>query len=160
MTTKPRLTLAIMLALPFGANATGPAPFDWDSDDDPVVATTTAPYATVTPEAHADEHIASTKYVIGAYNDLIAGMNRIDEEKQNTLIHRTNNGDDAMMSSLVRTHVNDVSDHSELVSGLAVKNAIDSVDSKIDNKRVEIYTTWENDSAKTQVAFVNAPAAQ
>ena len=45
-----------------------------------------------------------------------------------------------------------------------LNNRIDTVQTSmqtaLNNKRVEIYTTWNNDNAKTQVAFVNAPAQQ
>ena len=44
--------------------------------------------------------------------------------------------------------------------GIGLNARIDTVQSSINNKRVEIYTTWNNDNAKTQVAFVNAPAQQ
>ena len=48
-------------------------------------------------------------------------------------------------------------------AGQYLKDEIDTVESSasdmqtaLNNKRVEIYTTWENDNAKQQVAFVNA----
>ncbi len=40
--------------------------------------------------------------------------------------------------------------------GTVFNNKIDTVQSSINNKRVEIYTTWNNDNAKQQVAFVTA----
>ncbi len=163
MKTKTILTMAIIAALPFTAianNRIGPAPFDWDSDDDPVVATSEAYYAIEVPTVADQSHIATTAYVKGAYNDLIAGMNRMGEDKQSQLFYRDANDENVGVFSEVYKTIGDVTNHSELVSGLAVKNAIDSVDNKIDNKRVEIYTTWDNDNAKTQVAFVNAPAQQ
>ena len=83
MNTKQIISLAIIATLPCAANATGPA---HDSGNSPVVATASAPYQTVTPEAHADEHIASTKYVIGAYNDAIAAVNKVNDDKQGQLV--------------------------------------------------------------------------
>ena len=275
-TTKPLLTLAIMLALPITANATGPA---HDSGNSPVVATASAPYQTVTPDAHADEHIASTKYVIGAYNDAIAAVNKVNADKQGKLMNMestpqpiSNNvissgvlggagsvlptaspdeyayivaemendlGDldetlptTGLVMDLVRGagtsldaeldakqdnlyYFNNDSTHymsnhvifsdettglgSDLPSmtnqnfinyvmnetgfdpnhektpddilisagavfkllrdmGVQLKSDTDSVGTQLSNKRVEIYTTWENDNAKTQVAFVNASA--
>ncbi len=48
--------------------------------------------------------------------------------------------------------------------GSILNNKIDTVETSmqtaLNNKRVEIYTTWDNDNAKTQVAFVNTPAQQ
>ena len=37
-----------------------------------------------------------------------------------------------------------------------VQSSVSDVQTALNNKRVEIYTTWENDNAKQQVAFVNA----
>jgi hypothetical protein len=37
-----------------------------------------------------------------------------------------------------------------------VQSSVSGVQTALNNKRVEIYTTWENDNAKQQVAFVNA----
>lgn len=41
-------------------------------------------------------------------------------------------------------------------AGEALQANIDTVQTALNNKRVEIYTTWNNDNAKQQVAFVNA----
>ena len=37
-----------------------------------------------------------------------------------------------------------------------IDSSVSGVQTALNNKRVEIYTTWENDNAKQQVAFVNA----
>ena len=73
------LSIAIIAALPFNANATGPAQYSGNS---PVMASTTGPYQTATIGEHDDEHIATTAYVKGAYNDTIAAVNKVDSEKQ------------------------------------------------------------------------------
>ena len=73
------LSIAIIVALPFAANATGPAQYSGNS---PVMASTTGPYQTATIGEHDDEHIATTAYVKGAYNDTIAAVNKVDSDKQ------------------------------------------------------------------------------
>ena len=80
---KTILTIAIIAPFPFGGvYATGPAAYSGNS---PTLASMSAPYQIVTPGEHDDEHIASTKYVIGAYNDAIAAVNKVDDEKQGKL---------------------------------------------------------------------------
>ena len=84
-TKQTLLSIAIIAALPFNANATGPAYYSGNS---PVMASTTGPYQTATIGEHDDEHIATTAYVKGAYNDTIAAVNRLrgdTSEKQDQL---------------------------------------------------------------------------
>lgn len=73
---------AIIAALPFGAMA------DWISVDTPaqvpegddiVEASTNGPYVTVSIDNDDEEHIATTAYVKGAYNDTIAAINAIQD---------------------------------------------------------------------------------
>ena len=192
-TTRTLISLAIILALPFSANATGPA---HDSGNSPVVATASAPYQTVTPDAHADEHIASTAYVIGAYNDAIAAVNKVDSDKQDKLMNTestpqpiSNNvisGGDVVtafklyvaapefmyalpeISSDLNINFNDslmtagatveVINAGLLQIDSAIDSALDYMADDLFNKRVEIYTTWDDDTEKTQVAFVDASA--
>ena len=148
---KTLISIAIIAALPMTANATGPA---HDSGNSPVVATASAPYQTVTPEAHADEHIASTKYVIGAYNDAIAAVNKVADNmdgKQDRLVSMDDNSiqidtevvgradiiDDMMSGNVTNTY---------LVSEAALVRGIRS-------QRAEVYTDWDDDTAKIDVAF-------
>ena len=167
-TTKP-LIFAIVALLPFGAFATGPA---HDSGNSPVVATASAPYQTVTPEAHADEHIASTKYVIGAYNDAIAAVNKVNADKQEKLV---NDNDDPILPDVIN-------DGGAFLSGRVSDVMTDNVDSNyyhgfdvnrtlltaeeivlgiadvVQSQRVKIYTTWEDDSdnATSEVSLLTA----
>ena len=156
--------LAIMTTLPFGANATGPA---HDSGNSPVVATASAPYQTVTPEAHADEHIASTKYVIGAYNDAIAAVNKVDSEKQAKLA----SDDGVVISSEVLGSASTPSLYENFLFGDAnlQNEVIGIVNDKLVTarglfglmsvfetlKQIPVYTTWDDDTAKTPVALSN-----
>lgn len=176
-TTKPLLTLAIMLALPFGAMAE-----DWSAGTftyHPVqtpesvhyngttnITNFDAPYAVMNIDTSDSEHIASTAYVKGAYNDAIAAMNRIDYYKlDKATLHNTDVDDDltgfvgtdTMLEALAS--VDDLSEDDwyeyelKLVSLAGVLKGINS-------KRVEIYTTWDDDTAKQQVAFVSASGQQ
>ena len=77
---KKILSLAIIAALPFAANAANttieidtPVP----ADEEAMVAGNIGPYQTAEIGEHDGEHIASTAYVKGAYNDAIAAINRI-----------------------------------------------------------------------------------
>ncbi len=115
------------------------------------------PYATIEPTTADETHIATTAYVKGAYNDTIIGINDLFFTKQASLYDYDDDADEEVaVESYLVTSVNDVSRLGQLVSGMAVKNAIADVNTTISNKRVEIYTTWDDDTAKQQVAFVNA----
>ena len=155
---KTLLSIAIIVALPITANATGPA---HDSGNSPVVATAIAPYQTVTPGAHEDEHIASTAYVIGAYNDAIAAVNRVNDDKQNKLFYDdiedgqgySNQfmvGSAEFLEALAEGDTENL-DVSNLVTEKAVATGILS-------QRVMVYTTWEDDTANgtTQVPLTTA----
>ena len=155
---KSLLLMAVIAALPITANATGPA---HDSGNSPVVATASAPYQTVTPEAHADEHIASTKYVIGAYNDAIAAVNKVDSEKQGKLV-TTNNlalSSTVFDQSAFEDILYDIGSgvrgwdsvfpdfqDNQLVTARAVAGGVESyVFGYMESHPIEIYTTWDDD---------------
>ena len=153
MTTKP-LLLAVMLALPITANAA----YTYNKVNTPaqvanngtVTMAPNGPYQTITPGEHDDEHIASTKYVIGAYNDTIAAINNLDRIKQQQLLtyddgdtYLTVNdeimsGDGLTVSLADGPDVEDIGNY--LVSAYAVAKGIKS-------QHVTIYTTWEDDTA-------------
>ena len=172
MNTKQIISLAILAALPCAANATGPAAYTGNS---PVVATASAPYQTVTPGNDDDKHIASTKYVIGAYNDAIAAVNKV----AGNVTTLTNNMNDKQ-DKLLLTDGSDIDEgvyghervEDEFVGimfaypefGVEVLSAMSSDDHLItmggvtqaaaiilEREGVEIYTTWEDDSATTGV---------
>ena len=157
--------MAVIAALPITAMAdytysdvNSPTPV---ANNGTAVVGPSGPYVTVTIQDDDDGHIASTAYVKGAYNDTIAAINRqsrVLSNKQGRFI--VDNPEDPDVAQDILTDLDDVLSPNELVTGMAVKNAVNAVDTKIDNKRVEVYTTWEDDSEKTQVAFVNAPAQQ
>ena len=225
------LSIAIIAALPFMANAaqttvTSQTPAAVGANGTVNMAAASGPYQTATIGEHDDEHIATTAYVKGAYNDSIRAVNKLDSDKQDTLYnsntnapisatvmgadnllpiaddvvrHSVNSGghiseltslknagfdaqlatvagvvegmnmavsyvqdsineakqdklntfiDDEYvdMDSFVVQNLND-GDEYGLASAAAIKDAIDVVDTKIDNKRVKIYTTWGNDTA-------------
>ena len=169
-TTRTLISLAIISALPFSANATGPA---HDSGNSPVVATASAPYQTVTPDAHADEHIASTAYVIGAYNDAIAAVNKVDKDiadyvsslgtpqqqvtNQAAAVHMGTVAFDKGNIVTIMSSLNELADEDwEFFEETFVSAA--GVVGGIASQRAEVWTTWDNDNAKTQVPFVTASA--
>lgn len=103
------------------------------------------PYATVVPTPADETHIATTAYVKGAYNDTIAAIN----SKQTMLVNA--NGDPInhaldgvgdMLGMLAERDMDYAAGDAEnfLVSSGAVAMGILS-------QRVEIYTTWDDDTA-------------
>ena len=176
MNTKKLLSIAILAILPFGANAA----YTYNDVNRPALVAnngtviyTTVPgvYATADIENADSEHIASTAYVKGAYNDTIAAINRIEmqlEQRQGLLADSNGNAviDMYDLATLEDDLVN-LMDESEqpdqhLVSfnGIVwlVNQAKDEVNNNISDKRVTIYTTWEDDSANatTQVELSTA----
>ena len=171
-TTKP-LLFAIIALLPFGANAEdwSGGRFTYHSVQTPEsvhnngttnITIFDPPYAVMNIDTSDSEHIASTAYVKGAYNDAIAAMNRIDYYKLDKGTLRNTDADDdptgvvgtdTMLEALAS--VNDLSEDDwyeyelKLVSLAGVLNGINA-------KRVEVYTNWDDDTDKTEVAFVTA----
>ncbi len=139
-------------------------------------AATSGPYTTIEPTVDDQTHIATTAYVKGAYNDAIAAVNKVDSDKQNQLYGYQNgkitgiqdaDGFVAMTDDVVRQLLFGDGDFSDISSGLqsyagnmlptsasvatgivvAAKVLNSKIDDKIDSKRVDIYTTWGNDTA-------------
>ena len=107
---------------------------------------------TITINDDDDEHIASTAYVKGAYNDAIAAINakqtRLYNDNAEEYMHNTVLDTDSFLMALgmvenVGSYLNGEAD---LVSAAAVQAGIQS-------QRVEVWTTWDNDNATTDVAF-------
>ena len=163
MKTKTILTMAIIAALPFAATAENisgamyTAPATADTNHPAPTTQANAPYGRANIDTADQEHIATTAYVKGAYNSAIAGIN----SKQDTIFYfEPDTGIQRPIPTHVALSLDDVNDIEELISWGTLDEAITDINTTISNKRVEIYTTWDNDNAKTQVAFVNAPAAQ
>ena len=77
------LSIAIIAILPFVANAeqttvTSQTPAAVGANGTVNVAATGGPYQIATIGEHDDEHIATTAYVKGAYNDSIRAVNKLD----------------------------------------------------------------------------------
>ena len=146
--------MAVIATLPFSANAgyryndvTAPVRVPNNGTVQRTIYYT-EPYATVAIEEDDDEHIASTAYVKGAYNDTIAGLNGRQPALSNT------GTGDAMGSdvygiedfmSMIDDEDNELLEQ-RLISGAAVIAGIKS-------QRVEVYTNWDDDDATTDVAF-------
>ena len=138
-----------------GGQTVGPAaatggPNNW------FVATASAPYATASTETGDSTTVVSASYVKGAYNDLIAAVNKVNTIKQNILVDE----DSAQtINSTVKTGLNGAT-NSDLVSGLAVKNAITDVNSilsrELESKRISAVTTWGDDDNPTQLTLSTA----
>ena len=112
MTKHTLLSIAIMAALPFGAMAdrtyiSTDTPARVAVDGTVTMALYSGPYVTATINDDDDEHIASTAYVKGAYNDAIAAINKQER---------------------------------------SVSGSLSSLGNDMDNLRVNVYTTWDDDS--------------
>ena len=210
MNTKRIILSAIIAALPFTANAENiqgdmyVAPVHSDNNHPAPTTNGSAPYGRVNIDTDDQEHIATTAYVKGAYNSAIAGVNNLNSFKQGRL-WVDDEGNTVFIEPEVQPFFDNITDHSDLVSGLAVKNALSEKQDKIryaggnsyilpvaldsqsfnsgypqhentdfklitaaavadaladrdtalNNKRVAIYTTWGDDSAKAPVALAN-----
>ncbi len=160
MKTTKILPIAIIAALPFTANSaniqgamyTAPA---GETNLTPAPTTNAdAPYGRINIDTDDQEHIATTAYVKGAYNSAIAAVNKLDAYKQNALGNNTVGG--AMSGSVMGSEdllyylmLDDTQDENLEYDLVSVAAVIDG----IRNQRVEIWTTWDDDSAKTDVAF-------
>ena len=137
---KQILTLAILATLPLTAMADDPiGPAAVPANETPVVATSDAPYQTVTVGNDDKSHIASTAYVKGAYNDTIAAINKVADDV-NTV------ADD--LSSQVASVIND---SDTLIKGYLGTSKI-YIDSRLSTRYNTLYTTWGDDS-RTQKKY-------
>ena len=160
MNTKKLLSIAIIAALPFGATAdytyvsqNTPAPV---ANNGTVTRAYNGPYQTITPGADDDKHIASTKYVIGAYNDTIAAINRVNELLNYRQVKFYDNDTETAVES-------DLYDADNFVRNMAAGPSLEdfggiiasayAVASGIKSQRVEVYTNWDDDDETTDVAL-------
>ena len=174
------LSIAILAILPFGANAdytyhqiNRPARVESNGD---VTINVGGPYVTASIENDDSEHIASTAYVKGAYNSAIAAVNKMNDDKQ---VKLNVEGD---TNSVISPEVLGTS-LSQIIPAIPLERDLGFRDSNFDNmlvtatgvingiaeaagilrdevneKRVTIYTTWNDDSASatTQVELSTA----
>ncbi len=162
MQMKTLLPLAIIAILPFGARAT-----DWvehnrtyhyvDSPQKvPLYGTVNVaylgPYQSTNITNDDAGHIATTAYVKGAYNDAIAAINSIDGTKQSQMIVIDTATDEEFNVTNVVDCFDQVDGPGFLINAEGVEREIDN---KINSKRVEIYTTWD-DNDTTEVSLITA----
>ncbi len=167
MKTTTLILSAIVAVLPAAVNATQTivetnTPAAVGSNGTVKRAFAPAPYVTNEPTQDDQTHIATTAYVKGAYNDAIAAVNSLDVAKQNFLY---NGYTEDRISSEV---VNNIDFLDYLADGplpqgmdntlISVQAVADGIDYKINQKRVRIYTTWDDDTAAatTLVPFETA----
>ena len=181
MKTKTLLSIAIIAALPFMANAENisgnmyTAPTSATQQNPAPTTSAEAPYGRVNIDTADQNHIATTAYVKGAYNSAIAAVNKsvdylteISLEKQDILLSSL--GEDVASGLTDYSNVRDLvgylmSGDDEVLTDNELLRLIPSVPAVagmvkegIDTQRVTIYTTWDDDSANatTQVALSTA----
>lgn len=161
MKTKILLPIAIIAALPFTANADYTytitnTPARVANNGNVTKADYTGPYQIATIGDDDDEHIASTAYVKGAYNDTIAAINTINETKQ-PILYLSDSSDPASDYVIQSAQFMEAIEEPLSVDFLMTAGAIvDVVDYKLDEKRVEIYTTWDDDDEVAEVPLITA----
>ena len=157
MTPKP-LLFAIMAILPITANAE--YTYNWVNvpggvPENGTVTRSGTPifvgggYQTAQITNDDKNHIASTAYVKGAYNDAIAVLN----VKQNALVNSTT--EDEMGAGVVGTDdfLNGITGGDDYVNAENNLVSAAAVAAGIQSQRVEVYTNWDDDDATTDVAF-------
>ena len=155
------LSVAIIAALPFTAMADWVGPAEYDGER-PVVAHGEPPYETATISEHDDEHIATTAYVKGAYNDAIAAINRLDDTKQTVIASSGGHEVGQMFDRLEAEELFHDADITQPEWSFLENTVLSTaaVFDRIKSQRVNIYTTWGDDTttATTQVALDTASA--
>ena len=171
-TKRTLLSIAIIAALPFTVNAAQTivetnTPAAVGANGTVKKATDSGPYQTATIGEHDDEHIATTAYVKGAYNDAIAAVNKVNSDKQDDLglsgvmdaselWARTE--DYVFMPESRDGAIANTSDKAVTAAGVMQTLHMYDSDLKVgvlDKQRVRIYTTWGTDTvaATTLVPF-------
>ncbi len=170
------LSLVIIAALPFTANAENisgdmyVAPVAPTQQNPAPTTNATPPYGRINIDTDDQEHIATTAYVKGAYNSAIAAVNKVDgyiddvaeyaRGLPSMLREEFNESMNESMAGLRRdvwdalgekADLSYVSDQVDFVAN-AVANDLGGY---IDSKRVEIYTTWDDDDV-AEVPLVTA----
>lgn len=161
MTTKKLLSIAIIAALPLNAWATdrvgpigGGIPVgDATDDNDKIYFADDSPYyENVEINNDDSEHIATTAYVKGAYNDILAAINTLADQ---AYIINNETHEYMLPAALgvgsMASAVDSEDDPSGFVDTLLVSAG--GVISAIRSQHVTIYTTWDDDrsSATTVV---------
>ncbi len=158
MKTKSLILLTTIITLPWTAHATdpsvGPAQYSGNS---PVIATAYGPYQTASIGEHDDEHIATTAYVKGAYNDTIAAVNKVNNEKQQKMIvHGTGEAVDSNIIGVAEAisawesgeyyeHIGD----NQILSAQATHSVANmEAHAAIQGYNVKIYTTWDTNDVE------------
>ena len=162
MKAKKLLSITVLSMLPFAANAEyvytlSNTPAQAASDGSVVKLATYGPYQIATIGNNDGEHIASTAYVKGAYNDAMAAINRLDRRLYNSGTEDYVNGVDSadVMVDQVREVMKDGADNffeDTLVSAAGVIAAIQDVAT---HQVVSARDTWgSNHTANVSVSTV------
>ena len=150
-----------ILILPIAATAADPVgPAHVNSGA--VVATAPAPYETATEQTGDSTTVVSASYVKGAYNDAIAAVNKVNADKQDNLYISRSGSEIPIHSEIIENLSVLLGERADvasryLISAVGVKDAINTVDTTIANKRISAVTTWGNDNA-TQLELSSLPA--
>jgi len=151
---KQILLLTILATLPLTAMAdprVGPA--EYSGDDDPVMADDNPPYATIEINNDDKQHIASTAYVKGAYNDTIAGLNTVNSALADKTRLWSGNDNTILNAEVGYGAINDHAPHPEREALLIASYG--TVTNTLHQTTVTVYTTW--DTSNVQEINLNLP---
>ena len=146
MNIKKLLSIAVIAALPFGANAENisgamyAAPTRADTNHPAPTTNAYAPYGRIDIDTADQDHIATTAYVKGAYNSAIAAVNNVAntvDGKQNQLVDWVTG--DNISINVVPTVVAD--DIARQIGGLgfdvsALSDELDNFEIDLDNSLI------------------------
>ena len=165
MNTKKLLSIAIIAALPMVAHAQNisgamyTAPSAANNDHPAPTTNANAPFGRIDIDTTDQDHIASTAYVKGAYNSAIAAVNKVKTELTSSAqsrLHGYDDGDqivdiDSELYSAEEFIESIIDDDIERLTGSLITAY--GVAVGLQSQRAEVYTNWDDDTEKIDVAF-------
>ena len=149
---KKLLLLSTLIAImPFTANASNLIGPDPDNSEHPVIADAESPYQTAEITTADQAQVVSASYVKGAYNDTIAAINRVNNDKQTKIFNA--NGEpmeeEVFPSEILLENIDDLSTDSFAERVFA---SLGNVAAGIKSQRVTAVDTWGSNHT-VDVAF-------
>jgi len=141
MKTKILLSSVLIAILPLVANAGNRVGPDPDESGHPVVADAEGPYQTAEITTADQAQVVSASYVKGAYNDTIAAINRVNDDKQERIVNPDGNPMERSLfpSEVLLENIDDLSTDSLATRIFA---SLGNVAAGIKSQRVTAVDTW------------------
>lgn len=141
MKTKILLSSVLIAILPLVANAGNRVGPDPDESGHPVVADAEGPYQTAEITTADQAQVVSASYVKGAYNDTIAAINKVNDDKQERIVNPDGNPMERELfpSEILLGNIDDLSTDSFATRIFA---SLGNVAAGIKSQRVTAVDTW------------------